>query len=84
MQDVLQGFHAQTCCYNTHALQVMPLSSGLQVNHFFTPKKIFDKLEDIGVFVAQEKRYYPCRTTYDIKTYTDAEGGPRRYTTMFL
>ena len=36
----------------------------------FHTKTFFDKLEDIGVCVAQEKRYYPYRITYDIKTYT--------------
>ena len=43
---------------------------------FFHTKTIFDKFVDIGVCVAQEKRYYPYRITYDIKTYTDAEGVP--------
>ena len=51
---------------------------------FFHTKTIFDKFVDIGVCVAQEKRFYQYRITYDIKKYTDAEGGPRRYTTMFL
>ena len=55
----------------------MPLSSSLQVNQFFHTKTIFDKLQDIGVCVAQEKRYYPYRITYDIETYTDAEDTPQ-------
>ena len=30
----------------------------------------------MGVSVAEEKRYYPYRITYDIETYMDANGVP--------
>ena len=43
---------------------------------FVHTKTIFDKLEDMGVCVAEDKRYYPYRITYNIETFMDAEGVP--------
>ena len=43
---------------------------------FVHAKSYFDKLEDLGLCVAEKKRYYPYRIKYDIETYTDADGVP--------
>ena len=43
---------------------------------FVQSKTVFDKLDDIGVYVAKEKRFYPYRITYDIETYMDANWVP--------
>ena len=39
-------------------------------------RTIFDKLEDMGLCVVVEKRYYPYRITYDIEAYMDVNGVP--------
>ena len=43
---------------------------------FVHTKTIFDKLEDMGLCVAEEKHFYPYRITYDIEMYIDTEGVP--------
>jgi hypothetical protein len=34
---------------------------------YHTPQTVFDRLEDEGIDVPEENRYYPYRATYDIK-----------------
>ena len=39
-------------------------------------KTVFDKLDNIGVHIKPEDRFYPYRITYDIETYLDKSGLP--------
>ena len=42
---------------------------------YHVPKTIFEELEDEGILVPEEARYFPYRATFDFECYFDKEKG---------
>ena len=42
---------------------------------YHVPQTIFEELEDEGISVPEEARYFPYRATFDFKCYFDKEKG---------
>jgi hypothetical protein len=46
---------------------------------YHTPKTVFDRLEDEGIDVPEDDRYYPYRATYDIEVMLQTINDPRSW-----
>ena len=47
-------------------------------------KTVFDELDDIGIHIKPENRFYPYRITYDIETYLDKSDLPLHPSSVFM
>lgn len=68
--------HEQTCDGKVH----LKYPGGA----YHVPKTIFEELEDEGIIVSEEGRYFPYRATFDFECYFDKENANQEKNTEKL